>query len=517
VPADVAATRFRSVLFETHDAEVELGAAEPDFFRDLNLDQVLAAITAGRDEYNLAELFYTPLRDERAVRYRHAVLRDLEKPEILDAAHRFAATMRKMREHLAQSARLRYEQQKQAWLVDAVELYCAAVRTLSHDLDDGPVTSPGLRGLRQYLAGYVDSDGFIATVRGAEEVKTAFNGLRYLLRIQGPRVTVSRYDGDPDYNVMVLETFARFRQGATKSYLVQPPHEAPMNHVEAQVLDLVAKLHPDVFALRADYCVRHGDFLDATIARFDREVQFYLGYLELIGRLQAAGQAFCYPRVSARSKRITATDTFDLALAIKLVPQHEAVVGNDLSLDDPERVLVVTGPNNGGKTTFARLFGQLHYLASLGLPVPGREARLFLPDGIFTHFERTEDIGTLRGKLDDELVRVHEILEHATPCSLIVLNESFNSTTLSDALFVGTAVMQRILELGALAVYVTFVDEIASLDPATVSIVAQIPPDDPTGRTFKLLRQPADGLAYASVIAAKYHLSYDRVIERIDR
>ncbi|HXF97606.1 MAG TPA: hypothetical protein VNJ46_03220 [Gaiellaceae bacterium] len=506
--------RFQSILFE-REVGADTRPDEPAYFADLNLDQVVAALTAGREQYDLEPFFYSPLRDVATVCYRHEVLRDLERPGLLEAVRAFAGAMAKVRQHLTAAEEGYYPLAKQGWFLKGAGIYCDAVESLAGALAAAGVSSRGFQGLRAYLAEYAASDRFAGLAAETKALERALAAIRYTVRIQGAKVTVGTYEGEPDYGTEVEATFARFRQGAVRSYLVRLPERGGMDHVEAQIAERVARLHPDVFRALAGFCARRRGFVDATIARFDREVQFYVAYLELVDRLRAAGLPFCYPRVSVRSKEVAAEETFDLALASKLVSEGREVVTNDFRLGGRERIFVVTGPNNGGKTTFARTFGQLHHLAGLGLLVPGTRARLFLADRIFTHFEREESVETLRGKLEDELVRVHAILEQASADSVIVMNESFSSTTLQDALFVGSEVMRRLLDLGCLGVYVTFVDELASLSEATVSMVAQIVPENPAERTFKLLRQPADGLAYAWAIADKYGLTYERLVERI--
>ena len=122
-----------------------------------------------------------------------------------------------------------------------------------------------------------------------------------------------------------------------------------MNHVAAQILDLVARLFPGEFAALDEFCDKHAAFLDEGIQRADQELQFYIAYLDHIGPLRSAGLHFCYPEVSADSKDVLAVDTFDMALADKLVAGGKPVVTNEFRLQDPERVFVVTGPNRGAR------------------------------------------------------------------------------------------------------------------------------------------------------------------------
>lgn len=505
-----------SLLFPARSAPGGEQQDDRSFERDLNLGQIVAAVADDREEHDLiAAVLLGHLRDPGAVRYRQEIFRDLDDPALFGQVKRFTDRMREVRAHLRQTAAMGERYQREGWQLDGAAIYCDAVQALAGNLAAAQLSSRGLLAFREYLDHYVASDEFTRLVSDTGERKHALGQIRYCTRIRGSRVEVSRYAGEADYSAAVLQTFERFKQGATRDYRITYRTWPGMNHVAAQILELVALLFPDEFAALDDYCRRHSGFLDEGIVRTERELQFYLAYLDHIRPLRAAGLDFCYPEVSATSKDVEAEGTFDLALAAKLVSAGKPVVTNDFRLEDRERILVVTGPNQGGKTTLARTFGQLHHLAGAGCPVPGRTARLFLFDRLFTHFAREEDLAKMSGKLEDDLIRAGEIVRAATPDSIVILNEIFASTTLHDARFLGAKLITTLMRLDALGVYVTFVDELASLGEQVVSMMSTIVPENPAERTYKVVRKPADGLAYALALAEKHGITYERLRARV--
>ena len=517
-PLVSAAHKFHGILFPKQSREGRLpDPGVPACFRDLNLDRVVDAVVARAAEYELAPFFHLRLDDVDEVLYRQEVMRDLERSEGLrQAIASFASSMRAMRMHRERAQKSFYKQEKERWALEAMSGYANALERLAKDLRQSGTTSRGLVAFGDYLAALVGGAPFKSLAADTHAVLADLAGIRYGVYLKGNSVTVRQYDGEADFSAMVEATFAKFRQGTTRDYRAQfGTSSTSINHVEAQILERVALLFPEVFQTLERYVEAHADDTDPCVLQFDREIHFYLAWFAHMQACRQRGLQFCYPQVTRSDKAIEGSDVFDLALATRMLEKGGRVICNDFHLDGAERIFVVSGPNHGGKTTFARTLGQMHWLASLGLPVPGTQARLFLCDQIFTHFEREEDITSLRGKLKDDLVRIHRILEQATPDSLVIMNEIFASTTLQDATWLCCKVMARLSELDLLAVCVTFLAELATFDGKTVSMMSLVDPHDPAIRTCRVERKPADGVAFALAIAEKYRVTRRWLLQRI--
>jgi len=487
----------------------------PAYFVDLNLDQMVASLTEGLDEYELAPDFYGRIHDIATIKYRQAVFLDLERSELSRPVLEFAQRMRDIRALLARTGKLHNRHQQERWIVEASDRYSMAVQDLRQHMTKARPHSAGLLGIARYLSTYVESTHFRALRSDSDQVHESLRSVHYTVRIKGSRISVTRYNGEPDYSEEVLAAFERFARSKVSEHRGNFPEPLEMNRVESRVVDLVARIFPEVFEKLRSFAETHHDFVDPVIGRFERDMQFYLAYLGYLRPMRDLRLPFCYPEVIANPKEVTARDAFDVVLAANLASHGKAAVCNSFSLTGSERILVVSGPNQGGKTTFARMVGQIHHLATLGCPVPGSSARIHLLDQLFTHFERPENLADMRGKLEDDLLRIRRILTCATGNSLVVLNELFSSTTLDDALFLGKLVMERLVELDVLGVFVTFLDELASYSLQTVSMVSTVQPDDPATRTYQIVHRDADGLAYALAIADKYGLTYEALRRRL--
>ncbi|MBX5477149.1 MAG: DNA mismatch repair protein MutS [Clostridia bacterium] len=502
------------------------GTADPAFDRDLAFDQVVARALEGQPDrfrHGLAELYHAPCRDVATVRHRQEVMRDLGDPALRDALRGLVEGVAEVEDRLRRAEEIRHPQLAQRAHLEAALLLVATLAATADAFRQHPPFSNGLRALAAALDRYLGSPSYRAFADEAQAARDALDRIRYTLTLGSNRVEVMPAWDAPDLGREIAETFARFADAEAAGCVgrdAKPAGSAGhgtggripfLNHVEEAILERIARLAPEPFAQLADFRSHAAEPIPEPLRRVALEGRFLISYLDLVAPLQRAGLPFSLPDVTApggADGEDRADDAFDLALALSLRAPG-AIVPNGWQLGAGERAIVVTGPNHGGKTTFARAFGLVHHLARLGLPVPARRARLPLFDRILTHFPREEAAGDDRGRLAAEVARFREILDQAGPAVLVVMNEAFAATGSEDAARLGTRALAALLDRGARVVFVTFLDELARLDARVVSMVAEVAPDDPSRRTFRIARRPPEGTAYALAVARRHGVTYE--------
>jgi DNA mismatch repair ATPase MutS len=241
----------------------------------------------------------------------------------------------------------------------------------------------------------------------------------------------------------------------------------------------------------ADAVAQSADHVESFFIMLRLELAFYLGCLNLRERLDDKGEPTCFPEPRAEGDgALAAAGIYDVSLTLHL---SERVVGNDLDADD-KSLVIITGANQGGKSTLLRSLGLAQLMMQSGMFVGARSFRAGVCAGVFTHYKREEDVAMESGKLDEELRRMSEIADHITPHSLLLCNESFASTNEREGSEIAGQVVRAMLDKQIKVVFVTHMYELAHgfhaqrLDSA-LFLRAEREPDGT--RTFKLLeREP---------------------------
>ena len=200
------------------------------------------------------------------------------------------------------------------------------------------------------------------------------------------------------------------------------------------LLDMVAVFNTDVLA----FC-----------ERLSFQLGFYLGCLRLREQLHALGVPLCEPQIGDGGMESANLRNAGLALQ-----EHSAPTGNTVDFRGKRRILI-TGVNQGGKTTFLRSMGQAQLMAQCGMFVAADAYRCPLYRGIHTHFPSGEETASGMGLLDVELHKLSGIVDAIRPHSLLLLNETFQTTMPPDAKYLAETMVQALADSGITVVFVT--------------------------------------------------------------
>ena len=188
------------------------------------------------------------------------------------------------------------------------------------------------------------------------------------------------------------------------------------------------------------------------------ELGFYLACLNLRTALTAKGEPLCFPEPMATGRpTLSARGLYEVCLSLKL---RERVVGNDVNADGRSLVMI-TGANQGGKSTFLRALGVAQLMMQAGMFVAAEEYRASVCAGVSTHFKREEDPTMTSGKLDEELHRMSELVDQLVPNSIVLLNESFAATNEREGAEIAGEIVHALLEAGIRVFFVTHSFELA--------------------------------------------------------
>lgn len=239
--------------------------------------------------------------------------------------------------------------------------------------------------------------------------------------------------------------------------------------------------------LVANALAQSNDHILSFFSMLRTELAFYVGCLNLHDQLTALGEPITFPRPVAHDERQHAfRGLYDIGLALTL---KRRVVGNDVNADAKELV-IITGANQGGKSTFLRSIGEAQVMMQCGMFVPAETFCANLCAGLFTHFKREEDSTMSSGKLDEELSRMSAIADQISANCLLLFNESFAATNEREGSEIAGQIVRALTERHVKVFFVTHLYEFAhalhmqKLQHAFF-LRAERQPDG--GRTFKMV------------------------------
>ncbi|GAB6091633.1 MutS-related protein [Spirochaeta dissipatitropha] len=517
---------------------------------DLAVDRLARAICrSGPDHESVVKILGRLETDPGIIEYRQAVFHDLmnypqlcaaieEAIPLIDEITRFVRTARESDAPLLTAV----------WRIGELEMYSDAVNILGDCFESlsSPPKSEGLIALSEKIREIRQDAAFQSLQKelphllaGIRRRKSLTIGVNLDDKLRPVEATILSVNEQAFTEGSILGGFLKqvkpeFRTHAPihqtlKNAQGQYSTQVPLAPMFADLNEILKSLIKPMNRTLESYLSLNTAFL----RELRQDFSFFLGGLKLMQRLQDAGISCCFPSIEASGSNTVISDFVNLQLALTASEKSREpmqLIPNDALFDHNAGYYLLTGPNQGGKTTYIQGLALVFICAQAGLFAPASSARIVPADHVLTHFPSEERGALTTGRLSEELERLDEIFQAVSPNSLVLLNETFSSTSPGEASRLAEDIVLGLRMIGARGVFATHLHELALRIPELnsmvdgpspiASLVAQISAhsgkeEEAAERSFRIVRAEPEGRSFALDIARKYRLSLEDLQERL--
>ena len=539
---------------------------------DLGLETICKALSGDDKERRLITNVLSQITDDvNVAAYRREIFADIIRlPELRKNMIQLFDKIRFMKDF--STMHKTSDEELGLWYLfnrlDELDSYIQIIETMRDCLSDKRIQSKGLKKLRDYIIGLYEDACFaemkkdIAALKvKASDVKSVTLGVNVNERFEAVSiglVSVNKkpftksgivnnfadaiaakeklrenadWDGDMHYQLVEKEekrSFAEYMEndvgllGAASvianATTVNATPDDPTSSSTFYLDGVVSKMLRSLVKKLRDTLTKYADVAILNVSGLVPEFMYYIRCAEFISGLTEKGCVFCEAEPETEGEvSMSAKGFYNLKLAMNMENVNE-IVANDLTFDRKHTVYILTGANRGGKTTITQALGQLFVLAQGGLFVPAKSFRYVPCDCIYTHFPADEDKTMDLGRLGEECVRFKEMFSRATDRSLMLLNETFSTTSFEEGYYIARDSVKAILTKAVRTIYNTHMHKLGedvqafSRENNGAGAASLVMRTEDGKRSFKVALAEPEGSSYAKDIAEKYGVTYDMLI-----
>ncbi|MBN1409308.1 MAG: hypothetical protein JW969_00590 [Spirochaetales bacterium] len=544
-----------SLLFPDSENDRSFGL-ETDVIKDLELDTLVdfmmpETLLQKKPYEFIRNILHHPSSSSDTIKYRQDIIRDLlELPEVFQVFEKLYPLIEELTNYRAARFANDSPVYQLVYRINELEYYITCIDLLKEAFEKSGVTaqnkariSAGLGNLYDLICAMYDNENFMHLRKELPELSGKIRNFRSLSI--GINLDDSLHPESVTLISLNTEVFDNKSPGLMNKLFNRNTDDlnsaTPLHRKESSIL---SPLFADLDLVLKKICAQIQAALNRYIkinthlfTQIHKDILFYISSIRLLLLLKENQMPVCKPDIAPAEERVIRIENnYNINLFIHKYGTgnqdnlHEEIITNNVHLDDEGRILILTGPNQGGKTVFTQAVGLSQVMFQAGLFIPGTRAVMSPVDTIFTHFQTDEQTSRQLGRFADEAKRFQSCIHKITDRSLVLMNESFASTNYAESLFIVKEIMQVFRIIGSQVVFATHFHDLAmqvnEINNSTkgksklISMVSRVIDNEGAGekikRTFKILPGPPAGKSYARDIALNYGIGFDQLLDIVE-